>query len=255
MKDYGLLREDSLQSSVDSEQLKALSEYIRRSPGEDITKFDTFPKYVQRGTLGRFLARYEIFKLQLNVVGSILDLGVSRGASLFTWAQLSAMFEPVNYTREIIGFDTFEGVAELDEKDKAEGSKLLSERGFKTEDSTYEDIQEAIKVFDINRPLNHIKKIHLVKGDAEKTLVEFLKENPHLVISLLHLDMDVYRPTRVALELLRDRIPKGGIMLFDELNTRVYPGETVAVMETVGIGNLRLKRFPWATTLSYAIVE
>lgn len=259
LENSGLFREKSLQSEKDVEQIDKLSNYIKHSPGELITKFDNFPKYVQRTSLSRFLSRYEIFKLQLDVVGSILDLGVGRGASLMSWAQLSAMFEPVNFTREIIGFDTFAGVSSLNEEKDINAhnrdSNLLVKGGFAVENGMFEDIQEAIGVYDTTRYLNHIEKVKVVKGDITKTLPKFLNENPHMVVSLLHLDIDIYEPTKLALELLFERIPKGGILVFDELNAKMYPGETLALKETLGLKSLKIKRFPWATTISYAIVE
>ena len=254
-----MFRDKRLQSETDNVLFKTLSAYIKNSPGDAITKFDNFPKYVQRSALGRFLARYEIFKLQLEVHGSIIDLGVGRGASLMTWGQLSAMFEPVNFTREIIGFDTFEGIPSIDEnKDKNQynyDSNLLKKGGFKPENNMFDDINEAISVYDINRYLNHIGKVKIVKGDIEKTLPDFLEKHSYLVVSLLHIDVDLYRPTKTAIELLYNKIPKGGIIVFDEIGTKMYPGETMALQETLGISSLKLKRFPWATTLSYAVIE
>lgn len=63
-------------------------------PGQSITKL---------------LARYEIFKQQLKVNGSIVEMGVHRGSSLIGWAHFSVILEPVNYLRKVIGFDTIEG--------------------------------------------------------------------------------------------------------------------------------------------------
>src|SRR5688500_4852687 len=68
-----------------------------------------FPRYVRRAQLTRFLALYELFKRVLTVKGSIVECGVFRGYSLFTWAKLSAILEPNNLTRRIYGFDTFSG--------------------------------------------------------------------------------------------------------------------------------------------------
>ena len=252
-----IFREKNLQSEKDIEQINKLREYIKNSPSEDITKFDNFPKYTQRTALSRFLTRYEIFKLQLDVTGSIIDLGVGRGASLMTWAQLSAMLEPVNFARQIIGFDTFEGIPSLDTKDKNQYNKdsnLVRVKGFSVEEGMFDDINNAIFIYDATRYLNHIEKVKVIKGDIIKTLPQFLEENPYLVISLLHMDVDLYRPTKIALELLFDRIPKGGIIAFDELNTKAYPGETIALKETLGINSLKLQRFSWATTISYAII-
>ena len=158
-------REDSLQSQSDHDQMGQLADYIKSSPSSDADKFDNFTKYVQRGTLSRFLARYEVYRRQLLVPGCVLDLGVGRGASLFTWCQLSEILEPTNYTREIIGFDTFEGVPSIDSCDRNADNKdsnLLREGGFGIEEGMYEDLQRAISIFDITRHLGHIPKARLV---------------------------------------------------------------------------------------------
>ena len=49
-------------------------------------------------------------------------------------------------------------------------------------------------------------------------------------------------------------MPKGAIVAFDELNAPNWPGETLAVMETIGIRNLRIERFQLDTLISYAIL-
>jgi hypothetical protein len=82
-----------------------------------------------------------------------------------------------------------------------------------------------------------------VKGDIIKTAPEYLKNNPHLVVSLLYLDLDIYSPTKVALETFLPRMPKGAIIVFDELNTQSFPGETLAVDEVLGLRNLKIEKF------------
>jgi hypothetical protein len=51
------------------------------------------------------------------VKGSIVECGVFKGFGLMSWAKLSAMLEPENFTRRIYGFDTFEGFTALSDKD------------------------------------------------------------------------------------------------------------------------------------------
>ncbi len=46
------------------------------------------------------------------------------------------------------------------------------------------------------------------------------------------MDLDIYKPTLDTLKLVVNRIPKGGIIAFDELNHSDYPGETIATMES-----------------------
>ena len=44
------------------------------------------------------------------------------------------------------------------------------------------------------------------------------------------------------------------IIIFDEINQIPYPGETLAVIETIGISSLKIERFSWETGISYAII-
>ena len=70
-----------------------------------------------------------------------------------------------------------------------------------------------------------------------------------------YLDVDLYDPTKIALELLVERIPKGGIIVFDELNHEDYPGETSAVHEVLNIKNLKLERMPFSSMAAFAVID
>ena len=120
---------------------------------------------------------------------------------------------------------------------------------------SHEILQRAIRIHDGNRVLGHIPKVEVIKGDVSDTLPRYLEDNPHLVVAMLYLDMDLYKPTRDTIELLVPRIPKGGVIVFDEINHADYPGETTAVIETLGLSNLRLRRLPISSTTSYAVIE
>ncbi|MGY8815950.1 MAG: hypothetical protein ACKVHQ_14745 [Gammaproteobacteria bacterium] len=50
-------------------------------------------------------------------------------------------------------------------------------------------------------------------------------------------------------------MPKGAVIAFDELNMKLFPGETLAVMEEVGLRNMKLERFTYATSLSYVVLD
>lgn len=82
-----------------------------------------------------------------------------------------------------------------------------------------------------------------------------MKDNPQTVVSLLYLDFDIYKPTKIAIENFIPRMPKGAIIAFDELNSKEWVGETKAVLETIGIRNLRIERFSFNTYMSYAILD
>jgi hypothetical protein len=230
-----------------------LENFIGKVNHSEVEKFQAFPVYTPRQIITAFLERYELYKLIEKVPGSIIECGVGSGLGLMSFAHFCSIFEPYHYVRHIIGFDTFEGFTELDEKDKGGKAEHMKKGGLSFD--TYDILKEAIQLYDQNRTLGHINKIQLVKGDISATLPPFLEKNPHLVISLLYLDMDLYRPTKDTIELLLKRIPKGGMIVFDEINHGDYPGETIALMESIGIANLRLQRLPMSSMTSYAIIE
>jgi len=68
-----------------------------------VQRLQTFPRHVRRQDLARFLVRYELFKLNLGVHGSVVECGVFAGGGLMTWAQCSSILEPYNHTRRVIG--------------------------------------------------------------------------------------------------------------------------------------------------------
>ena len=219
-------------------------------------KLSNFPKYVARPVLTRFLSRMECFKLALEVQGDVIDCGVLFGGSLMTWANASAIFEPYNSQRRVIGFDTFQGFPSLAEQDKAGTSSQMKVGGFDLSDAgIVDELEHAVALFDQGRPLGHIPKTELVVGDIAKTIPAYLEKNQHTVVSLLHIDVDLYEPTKVALEHFVPRMPKGAVLVFDELNSKLWPGESVAVLDAVGISTLRIRRFSWDSYLSYAVIE
>jgi hypothetical protein len=227
------------------------ADYFEKSPLPTSLKLSNFSKYARRQDLSRFLAKNEIFKLQLDIPGSIIECGCFAGGGLMTYAQLSSIYEPYNHQRRIFGFDTFQGFPLLDKKDHSPESNW-KQGDLKVHDDIVEEINSAISLHDENRAVNHIPKTELIVGDATVTIPAFLKENPHVVISLLYLDFDLFEPTKVALTEFINRIPKGGILAFDELNTKNFPGETLALLDTVGIKNLQLRKTIFDPYISFA---
>lgn len=250
-ENYSMLSVEN-QRSTDLQYFDQLNDYWDKSIGTNLDKLRAFTKYVPFTEFPKFLAKYEIFKQILNIHGGIIECGVHQGAGLMTWALLSSIFEPVNHKRKIIGFDTFEGFTDITQQDYAPHNVDAKIGGLAVD--AYFDIQQAIKNYDLFRPLGHINKVELVKGDATITIEEYIKQNPHLVVSLLYLDFDVYTPTKRAIELLRSRMPIGSIIVFDELYHKDWPGETQAVIDTLGISTLKLERFAFHPQISYAVL-
>ena len=228
----------------------ALEAFMRSDNVGPLQLMRNFAVYAPRQFVTDFLVRYELFKMVQEVVGSVLEFGVMNGQGLMSMAQFSAILEPANITREVIGFDTFEGFPELSAQD---GTSSILKRGGFNVDGSYDRLQHAVKLFDSNRFIGHVPKVRLIKGDVLHTLPEYLAENPHTIAALIYMDLDLYLPTKFVLEQIMDRAPKGAIIAFDEINHPSFPGETLALLETLGIRSVALKRIPFCSRISYLI--
>jgi hypothetical protein len=244
--------EGGFRTGDETEARARLADLFDRSTDPTATRLDEFPKYVRRQRITRLLALYELFKQVVEVKGSIIDCGVFRGFSLMAFAHFSAILEPTNLTRRVYGFDTFGGFSSVSAKD---GNRVRTPLKGELAATEEDEIRKLSAAHDQNRFLGHLPKMELVVGDATKTIPAFVRGNPHLVVSLLFLDFDLYEPTKAAIESFLPRMPAGSIIAFDELDNPIWPGETAALLETIGIGRLRMRRLSFDPYIGYATLE
>jgi hypothetical protein len=235
---------------VEASRNRALFE---ANPSTWETKLENFPKYVRRQNLTRFLALYEIFKLIQPVKGSIIECGVNHGFGTMSWAKFSAILEPVNLMRRIYGFDTFEGFPGISDQDRSATSQHIKEGDLAAD--VHDELTQLVEIYDSTRFIGHVNKVQLVRGDATKTIPTFVAENPHLLVSLLYLDFDLYEPTKVALEHFLPRMPRGAVVAFDELDNPLWPGETLAMLETHAKRPLRIERLDFDPYIGFAVLD
>lgn len=250
LDEIGLRRKQNTAANI--AYYRNLADFFKSDAVSDLTKVRSFSVYSPRQVVSDFLARYELFKMIRDVQGSILEFGVFAGQGLMSFAHFSAILEPNNLNREIVGFDTFAGFPGIDEQDQKGDTDVVKEGGLRAE--SYQRLLHAISLFDDNRFLGHVPKVRLVKGDVLQTLDEFVEGNQQLLIALLYMDLDVYRPTKFVLERLLKRLPKGGIVAFDELNHRAFPGETAALLDVIDVRNVEVRRIPFCSRISYFVV-
>jgi hypothetical protein len=244
--------EGGFRSELEKIEASKIKECFDKNPESWEKKLETFPKYVKRQNLTRFLALYELYKKALPAKGSIVECGVFRGFGVMTWAKLSAILEPVNLTRRIYGFDSFAGFPNVSLVDTVGIADTVS-IGDLYADSEQE-LLELAKINDSTRFLGHIPKVQLIRGDATETIPDFVKSNQHLLVSLLFLDFDLYEPTKAALKHFLPRMPKGAVLAFDELDNPLWPGETLAMLEECGAGKLKIQRLEFDPYIGFAII-
>lgn len=210
--------------------------------------FRHFPVYALRRDLTRFLSHYELFRKVENLPGCIVDLGVWRGTSFFTWSKLLDAFCPYDRSRKVFGFDSFAGLQQFTSQDGPDDPQVQKQGGgyFAPE----LELQRMLAVNNSDSMIPNTERAKLYVGDIADTIPVFLEENPGVRISLLHLDMDLYVPTRAALEALFPLVLRGGVVVFDEYGLIPWQGETLAAdeyFESIGF-QPEFTKHSWAQT-------
>ncbi len=191
-----------------------------------------FPSFVGHMTLSRFLALYEAYKMTLGVAGHIAEAGVYKAAGTLFFAKLTQIFEPESLTL-VHGFDWFEG------------AKLTSEEPNITEGAYKEDYSRVIRLIQAQK-LDRIAHIH--KLDLRTGLDRFFEENAYLQFKLVFLDAGQYEIVKSCLEHFWPRLTSGGVMVFDQFNHELAPGETRAIKEFMPEAKIRTFPFGWMPT-------
>ena len=195
-----------------------------------------------------------IYKQILDVHGIIIEFGTRWGQNMSVFSALRGLYEPFNRNRKIVGFDTFKGFPKIEDND-SKNHEIIKPGGFATTDNYVEYIKKVMEFQEKDNPMGHIKKFEVIEGDAIVELENYLKKYPETIIALAYFDFDIYAPTKKSLENIKSHIVKGSVLAFDELNDHDSPGETIALNETFGLNNIRLKRYPYTSRVSYFVVE
>lgn len=241
--------------SGSSEQEKgnreSLYDLFKICPIPDNELLSNLGLFTTRQTLSRMLFMHELYQKIISTHGVIFEFGVRWGQNLSLFSAFRGMYEPYNYNRKIVGFDTFSGFPEIDPKD-GKGNKA----GDYSVTVGYENyLENLLMVHENESPIAHIKKFELVKGDATIQIDEYLKNHQETIVSLAYFDFDIYIPTKKCLESIIPYLTKGSVVAFDELNYDKFPGETVALREVLGLSKYKIQRSPLSPLCSYIVIE
>lgn len=210
------------------------------------------PAFLSAPSLARILWLDFVYRRALEVPGRIVEFGSQWGASLNVLMLLKLIHEPWNASRRIISFSTFEqGFVSVDRKDGAD----VQVGDYAVAENWKQVLEQILETHAARSPIGARENFQIVEGDVRETFPRWLEENPEALISHAHFDMDVYEPTRDMLRLVLPRMPKGAILIFDELNCPSFPGETLAVMEVLGVHGLSLRKSTFQPYSAYCVIE
>jgi hypothetical protein len=207
--------------------------------------------FLSGDVLARILFMHELYQRILPVHGAIVEFGVRWGQNLALFEMFRDIYETHNVTRKIIGFDTFEGFPSVHKEDGTSEQAFVGNYPVTAE---YEKFLAKILAFHQSNSLR-LNPFELVKGNASETFEQYLETHPETVIALAYFDFDLYEPTKRCLELLQDRVTKGSVIGFDELSAEVFPGETVAVREALGLSAYSIQQLAVYPRASFVVIE
>jgi len=231
-----------------------LIEMLENSPLSTEDKLINLGLYLRSSSLASILFLDEMYKKIIDVPGVIMEFGVWWGANLTLFQSLRGVYEPYNYTRRVIGFDTFEGYPDLMSKEDND-SKYLFKGNYSVTENYMDYLNELMEYHELENTMSHKKKYELVKGDVTTTLPQYLKDNPQTIIAMAYFDMGLYAPTKAALQAILPHLTKGSILIMDELNFPDMPGETIAVREVLGLDKYSIRRSKYTPDRCYITID
>jgi Macrocin-O-methyltransferase (TylF) len=222
------------------EALSRLAVLLRDSPIPLIDLPRNLPLYMNRECLGDMVTTIELYRRILHVPGEVMEFGTRWGRRLSLLVNLRELYEPHNYTRRIVGFDTFSGFPRVSEKDGDHPKIRVG--SLSVAENYVAHLDAVLEAHEHESLLAHVKRFQICAGDVRQTLRAYLAAHPEALISLAYFDLDLYEPTKACLELALPRMAKGSILAFDQLSQLNFPGETRALLEVLDLSSLRLER-------------
>jgi len=232
---------------------EAILELFKDTPIPDDEILVNLGAYLRSTQLAKILYLNELYQLIERVPGVIVEFGVWWGANLALLESFRSVYEPYNWTRKVVGFDTFEGYPEVTERDGS--SRCASVGGYTVSEGYQKYLDGLLAAHEADNVMSHIRKYELVKGDVIETVPAYLEANPHTVIALAYFDLALYEPTRKCLEAIRPHLARGSVLAMDELNSADFPGETVAFNEVIGLRSYRLVRSRFLPDRTYVVID
>lgn len=233
-----------------------LASQVRESPVPELELPDNLGLFMPRQALSRILLIDELYRKVINVHGVIMEFGVRFGQNLALFSNLRGMYEPYNYSRKLIGFDTFSGFTPPGPEDNKASEPLApSQAGdYSVPLDWKRRLDDILQAHELNSPIAHKRKYELVEGDASATVPDYLARHPETIVALAYFDFDLYRPTRDALVAIREHLTVGSVVVFDELASPDFPGETEALREVMGLDRYAIQRSPGNPNVAWLTV-
>lgn len=159
------------------------------------------------------------FVLKQDLIGDFAECGCWKGHSSYIIASIL-------YGNQFVGefhiFDIFEGGLSVKDTEDKNLRFELNRQALERESKIFFSTEEEVKA-----NLSSFQFIRLYKG----WIPERFKEVANKKFAFVHIDVDLYQPTRDSLEFFYPKLPKNGCIVVDDYGYCQFPGSKKAVDE------------------------
>ena len=171
--------------------------------------FNRYMRFVEKPdsiNKGRRWMVYQLLRLTETTPGDTAECGVYRGASSYL---ICAFIEHASLPKTHLVFDSFEGLSQPLEIDGEYWQK--------------NDLRATATI--AQKTLERFQKVEFYQGWIPERFPEVADRR----FSFVHIDVDIYEPTRASMEFFYPRTSDGGVILCDDYGFTSCPGATKAV--------------------------
>lgn len=186
---------------------KKLFEMLSTAPIPKEELLENLALFICKADLSGMLYIHELYRKLLDVHGIIIEFGARWGRNLALFETFRGIYEPFNWNRKIIGFDTFEGFSSVSDKDGK--SDIVSVGSYNVTKNYKLYLEKLLDLHEQEGVIRHSRGYELIKGDASIRIKEYLNKHPETIISLAYFDMDLYKPTKECLKVIQKHLTRG----------------------------------------------
>ena len=168
------------------------------------------------------------YALQQKLIGDFVECGVWKGHSAYI---ISSILYENKFAGNFYIFDALErGLSRKSGKDENLRSELTQQE-IQVESNIFQSTEDEVKSC-----LSEFDFIHLYKGWIPNRFIEV--ENKQF--SFVHIDVDLYEPTRDSLNFFFPKLLENGVIVCDDYGSSQFPGAKMAIDEFIEKNNCNM---------------
>jgi hypothetical protein len=205
-------------SQLTMDARRRIAELLAGSPIPPSALPNNLPLYMRKDVVADVLVINDLYRRILAVPGSVFEFGTRWGRRLALFLAFRELYEPYDFTRQIVGFDTFSGFPGVHEHDGAYAE--IRPGSMSVVDDYADHLEEILDALESDTAQGHIRRFDIRRGDVIQTVPEYLDAHPETIVSLAY-----------------------------------FPGETVAVLQELASLRGKFEKLPYSRYPAFVTIQ